>query len=212
MPEFWETYREQFRSQQARMPVYNKAPRILRESIIFPYLAGADFLRWWQGSELRDTIPYGRRMPVSTEQILHPYRYGQGDQPIPLRFTTAEPHVLYEDVLGEFDMRVLAADIAHTGPSAEITTPIALGWGGDRFRVYDTPAGPAMVWYVVWDDAASRFRFLAGTGQRLESRRRLGYRLEVTSLNVDGRPATKIVIAPDRWLGWKQTAGVEIVK
>ncbi|HXI20956.1 MAG TPA: hypothetical protein VNH46_07725, partial [Gemmatimonadales bacterium] len=59
MPEFWETYREQLRSQQARMRVYSKAPRILRESLIFPYLAGADFLRWWAGSELRDSLPYG---------------------------------------------------------------------------------------------------------------------------------------------------------
>lgn len=210
MPEFWETYREQFRSQQASMPVYGKAPRILRESIIFPYLAGADFLRWWQGSELRDTIPYGPRMPVSTEQILHPYRYGRGDQPVALRFTVAEPHVLYEDVMGEFDMRVLAADLARSGPAAEITTPIAVGWGGDRFRVYDTPAGPAMVWYIVWDDLPSRFRFMAGTGQRLESRRRLGYRLEVSSLQLGERPATRIVIAPDQWLGWKQPAGVEI--
>jgi hypothetical protein len=212
MPEFWETYREQLRGQQAKMPVYSKAPRILRESIIFPYLAGADFLRWWQGSELRDTIPYGPRMPVSTEQILHPYRYGRGDQPIALRFTATEPHVLYEDVIGEFDMRVLAADLAHAGPTAEITTPIALGWGGDRFRVYETPAGPAMVWYILWDDAASRFRFLGGTGQRLESRRRLGYRMETASLELGDRPATRIVIAPDKWLGWKQTAAVEVAR
>jgi hypothetical protein len=212
MPEFWETYREQFRTQQAAMPVYSKAPRILRESIIFPYLAGADFLRWWQGSELRDTIPYGPRMPVSTEQILHPYRYGRGDQPIPLRFTAPEPHVLYEDVMGEFDMRVLAADLAHAGPAAEITTPLALGWGGDRFRVYETPAGPAMVWYILWDDAAARFRFLSGTGQRLESRRRLGYRMETSSLEVGDRPGTRIVIAPDNWLGWKQTASVEVAR
>jgi hypothetical protein len=212
MPEFWESYREQLRAQQTRMPVYSKAPRIIRESIIFPYLAGADFLRWWEGSELRDTIPYGPRMPVSTEQILHPYRYGRGDQPITLRFTAPEQHVLFEDVMGEFDLRVLAADLAHTGPTAEITTPQALGWGGDRFRVYETPAGPAMVWYIVWDDPASRFRFLNTTGQRLEARRRLGYRLETTSVELGERPAVRIVIAPDRWTGWKQPAPVEIVQ
>jgi hypothetical protein len=211
MPEFWETYREQFRGMQAKMPIFNKAPRILRESLIFPYLAGADFLRWWQGSELRDTIPYGPRMPVSTEQIIHPYRYGRGDQPVTLRFQAPEDGVLYEDVMGEFDMRVLAADVAHAGPTADINTPLALGWGGDRFRVYETPGGPAMVWYITWDDAASRFRFLNTTGQRLESRRRLGYRLELTSLELSARPATRIVIAPDKWPGWKQPAMVEVV-
>jgi hypothetical protein len=211
MPEFWETYREQFRKQQTTMPVYGKAPRILRESIVFPYLAGADFLRWWEGSELRDTLPYGLRMPVSSEQVLHPYRYGQGDQPISLRFTAEEPQVVYEDVLGEFDMRVLAADLAHSGATAEIGTPLALGWGGDRFRIHDTPGGAAMVWYIVWDDLPSRVRFLATAGQRLESRRRLGYRLAIASLTVDHRPATRIVIAPEKWPGWKRIAGVRVV-
>lgn len=212
MPEFWETYREQLRGQQSRMPVFNKSPRILRESVIFPYLAGADFLRWWQGSELRDTVPFGKRMPVSSEQILHPNRYGQGDQPVVVRFTTEEQRVLYEDVMGEFDIRVFAADLASAPATMDVTSPIALGWGGDRFRVYDSPKGPAMVWYIVWDDAQARFRFMSTTGQRLESRRKLGYRLEVNSLEFGPRPATRIVIAPDSWTGWNRIATAEVVE
>jgi hypothetical protein len=212
MPELWESTREKIRTQQAEMPVYRKTPRVLREGLLFPYLAGADFLRWWAGSERRDSLPYGPRMPVSTEQILHPYRYGRGDQPITLRFTAEEPHVLYEDVMGELDLRILAADLASAAPNAEIQTPLALGWGGDRFRVYQTPAGPAMVWYIVWDDVPSRTRFLGTTGQRLELRRRLGYRMELTNPSIQDHPATRIVLAPNEWLGWKQIAGVEIVK
>src|SRR5262249_5480262 len=137
-------------------------------------------------------------------------RYGRGDEPLTVRFTADEPNVLYEDVMGEFDMRVLAADLAHAGPTSEITTPIALGWGGDRFRTYETPNGSAMVWYVIWDDVASRFRFLATTGQRLESRRKLGYSLEITSSTIGGRPATRIVIAPEKWSGWKSLPTVTV--
>lgn len=211
MPEFWDTYREQFRTQQRNMPVFSKAPRILRESIIFPYLAGADFLRWWAGSEHRDSLPFGPRMPVSTEQILHPDRYGRGDAPVTLRFAVPERRVLYEDVMGEFDMRVLAADLASSSANTEIQTPLALGWGGDRFRVYDTPAGPAMVWYIAWDDSLARTRFQSGTGQRLESRRRLGYRLELSERPIGHHPGTRIVIAPEGWLGWRQIAGIEVV-
>jgi hypothetical protein len=210
MPEFWDTYRGQFRTQQANMPVFNKAPRILRESMIFPYLAGADFLRWWAGSEHRDTVPFGARMPVSTEQILHPERYGRGDQPITLRFAAAEPRVIYEDVLGEFDIGILAADLAHA-PTAEIQTPPALGWGGDRFRVYETPGGAAMVWYIAWDDSTARNRFLVTTGHQLESRRRLGYRMELSSPRIGPQPGTRVVIAPDGWVGWKQIMGIEVV-
>ncbi len=211
MPEFWETYREQFRSQQTRMPVFARAPRILRESVIFPYLAGADFLRWWKGSELRDTLPYGPRMPVSTEQILHPHRYGKGDRPLTVRFTRPEPSVIYEDVIGEFEMRVLAAELSPAGSVAEIATPMALGWGGDRFRIYETPAGPAMVWYVAWDDVTARTRFQGGTGTRLGSSRRLGYRLEVSPLKLGSTPATRIVIAPGAWAGWQSVVPAEIV-
>jgi len=211
MPEFWETYREQFRRLQANMPVFTKAPRLLRESIIFPYLAGADFIRWWRGSELRDTVPFGPRMPVSSEQILHPHRYGRGDQPLSLRFAAEEPRVLYEDVLGEFEMRVLAAELANLAATAEIGTPLALGWGGDRFRIYDTPDGPAMLWYIAWDDSASRTRFEGGTGMRLEARRRLGYRLTVTPLELGEVPATRIVIAPQKWAGWEKPTPIHLV-
>lgn len=210
MPEFWETYRDQFRKQQAEMPVFTKAPRLLRESIIFPYLAGADFIRWWRGSELRDTQPYGPRMPVSTEQILNPHRYGRGDQPITLRFAAEESGILYEDVLGEFEMRVLVAELNNLAPTAEIGTPLALGWGGDRFRVYETPDGPAMLWYIAWDDTTARARFEGGTGTRLETRRPLGYRLEVKPLALGGIPATRVVIAPQPWAGWRHLAPVVI--
>ncbi len=210
MPEFWETYRDQFRKQQAEMPVFTKAPRLLRESIIFPYLAGADFIRWWRGSELRDTLPYGPRMPVSTEQILNPHRYGRGDQPITLRFAEEESGILYEDVLGEFEMRVLVAELNNLAPTAEIGTPLALGWGGDRFRVYETPDGPAMLWYIAWDDTTARTRFEGGAGTRLEARRPLGYRLEVKPIALGAVPATRVVIAPQAWAGWQHLTPVVI--
>jgi hypothetical protein len=142
---------------------------------------------------------------------MHPERYGRGDQPVTLRFVTPEPRVIYEDVMGEFDLRILAADLADASSSTEILTPLALGWGGDRFRVYETPGGAAIVWYIAWDDSTARNRFLASSGQRLESRRRLGYRLELTSPTIGSHPATRIVIAPEHWLGWKQITPVRVM-
>jgi hypothetical protein len=128
---------------------------------------------------------------------------------VSLRFTAAESGVIYEDVFGEFDMRVLAADLLEAPMTAEIATALPLGWGGDRFRVYQSADGPALVWYVVWDDDLSRTRFLNGTAQRLESRRRLGYRLVVTSLSVSRQPATRVVLAPEHWPGWGHLPTVE---
>lgn len=45
-PEFWTQFRETIRQDQQRMPIFSSAPLILREGLIFPYLGGADFVRW----------------------------------------------------------------------------------------------------------------------------------------------------------------------
>ncbi len=194
-PEFWQLYREQVREQQSSMPVFARAPLVVREALIFPYLAGAEFMHWWANSAFRDSVPYGPRMPVSTEQILSPERYARGDTPVDIRFPS-DSGVLYEDVLGESEIRVLMARLAGT---SEVRAAGPIGWGGDRYRVYGTPQGPALVWYVVWDDKKSADRFLWGYGGKLRSVTRKGYRAELENLELGGKPATMYVLAPEGW-------------
>jgi hypothetical protein len=205
-PQFWELYREQVRQQQSSMPVFREAPLILRESLIFPYLQGAEFMHWWAESPFRDTLPYGRRMPQSTEQIIHPERYARGDLPLTLAFPNGE-RALYEDVLGENEIRVV---LAHLAGSDEVQTVVPIGWGGDRFRLYTTAAGPALVWFVVWDDAPSAARFLRSAAAGLRHTARRGYRAALDSLAVDGRPATRYVLAPADWPRWKDLPAVTV--
>jgi hypothetical protein len=179
------------------MPVFAKAPLIVREALIFPYLAGAEFMHWWKESG-RDSIPYGPRMPVSTEQILFPDRYARGDAPVTLAFPP-DTAIVYEDVLGEGEIRVLMSQLAG---SSEVRSRGPIGWGGDRYRVYATPAGPALVWYVVWDDPKSADRFLWGYGGKLRSTARKGYRTVLENFELGGKPATRYVLAPEGWDGW----------
>jgi hypothetical protein len=197
-PEFWDMYREQVRDQQASMPVFAKAPLIVREALIFPYLEGAEFMHWWETSAWKDSVPYGPRMPVSTEQILFPDRYAGGDAPVALAFRS-DTGLVYEDVLGEGEIRVLMARLAGA-PEVKTRTPI--GWGGDRYRVYSSPTGPALIWYVVWDDSRSADRFTWGYGGRLRATSRPGYRTELEALELEGKPATRYVLAPADWDGW----------
>jgi hypothetical protein len=197
-PEFWELYRDQVRQQQSSMPVFARAPLVVREALIFPYLAGAEFMHWWESSPFRDSVPYGPRMPVSTEQILFPERYARRDLPVALGFSP-DSAVLYEDVLGESEVRILMARLAG---AQEVRTGSPIGWGGDRYRVYGTPAGPALVWYLVWDDKRSAERFTWGYGGKLRSTTRKGYRTVVESLELEGQPATLYVLAPEAWVGW----------
>jgi hypothetical protein len=207
-PEFWAQYADQIRMGQASMPVFARAPMVVREALVFPYLAGAEFMHWWENSPLRDTVPYGPRMPVSTEQILFPERYARRDIPVDLRFASG-PAPLYEDVLGEGEVRVLMASLAG---SKEIKRGNPSGWGGDRYRVYQTPAGPALVWYVVWDDDRSAEQFASTSGGRLRTTGRKGYRAALDHIEVDDRPAMRYVLAPEAWEGWREIPQASVVK
>jgi hypothetical protein len=68
--------------------------------------------------------------------------------------------------------------------------------------VYDTPGGPALVWYVVWDDQRSADRFVRSAGPGLRHTARAGYRAELGATSIGGRSATRYVLAPERWAGW----------
>jgi hypothetical protein len=206
-PEFWEEYREQVADQQDAMPVFAHAPLLVKETLLFPYLDGAEFMRWWRTTPFGDSLPSGTRMPASTEQILSHDRYLKRDQPLELHFVSG-PSRTYEDGLGELEIRVLDAQLRGDVEVPREMAPI--GWGGDLYGVYDSPQGAALVWYVVWDDGASADRFMAGTGARLRAREQPGYRAELIRIEVDGRPASRFVIAPVGWTGWRDPPRVVV--
>lgn len=204
-PQFWDLYRDQVRQQQSAMPVFARAPLVVREALIFPYLDGAEFMHWWTTDGPKDTLPFGPRMPVSTEQILHPDRYARGDAPVPLAFA-GDSGIVYEDVLGENEIRVLLAVLAG---SDEVQTVVPIGWGGDRYRVFETPGGPALVWYVAWDDRRSADRFLKSAGPALGRTARPGYRATLEAVTGAGKPGVRYVLAPAGWGRWGKLPEVE---
>ena len=222
LPSFWEA-RVATMAQQRRMPAFAHASRWLRETLIFPYLAGADFVRWYATTH-PGRQPYGAAMPVSTEQILHPDRYAAGDAPLELAFVPPSPDtVRYEDDLGEFETRLLFAELLDDS-TEEQAAWLASGWGGDRFRVLG-PGFDALVWYSAWDNSAAAGRFAKGLERAWARRRSVGgpgrpggpggpaTRLwEVTRLTLDGRPLVRLVDAPVGWSGWKSVPRIMIVK
>src|SRR2546428_12004236 len=132
LPNFWEL-RTALGGQQDQMKVFGSAPLWLRESLIFPYLGGAEFVRWFD-HEYPGKQPYGVLMPISTEQILHPARYAAGDRPDALAFESpGRDTVRYADGLGGFGIRLLL----HQYPGDDTTAaPVATGWNrGRRARV-----------------------------------------------------------------------------
>jgi len=211
LPNFWEL-RNALGEQQAQMGVFSHAPMWLRESLIFPYLAGAQFVRWFEEKH-PDKQPFGALMPTSTEQILHTDRYDAGDRPVVLAFVGAPPDTLrYENDLGEFETRLLLQQL--TGSEPEATT-LASGWGGDRYQVLG-PAADALVWYSVWDHEAQADRFAKGLkrawAQRWPAARAGERRSSIVRLSVGGLPGVRLVDAPPKWGGWARLPQVKVVK
>ena len=207
----WDFITSRLRAGPMARPAYRRSPLWLRESLLAPYLYGAQFVNYWHASKFADTLPFGPRLPVSTEQILHFDRYAAGDQPVRLRFRDEADGGpgLAEDVVGELEVQMLVAQLAG---AASLARPAPLGWGGDRYRLIGTPAGAALVWYLVWDDPESAAAFRRSTGTALAARRLPGYRVAFDTLTLSGAPADRYVVAPADWPGWQHLPVVEVVR
>lgn len=201
LPSFWEQ-RTVLNQQQAQMKEYAGAPLWLRETLVFPYLAGADFVRWYE-SQHPAQHPFGNAMPRSTEQILHPDRYAAGDRPVDLAFEGNAPDtVRYEDGLGELEIRLLFQQLLGD-PTGLRATPLAEGWGGDRYQVFGADSTQlALVWYSVWDEAAAADRFDRSLKRAWQARQRPGRIAKIERLTISGRHGVRLVDAPQGWSGW----------
>ena len=164
-------------AQNSQFPVFQRAPRIIRETMLFPYIAGAGFVQamWRTPLNPNDKFPapLGTSLPQSTEQVLHPERLLQTrDEPTELRFTGAAPgKQLYENTLGELETGILLTE--HLG-----TRDAASGWDGDRYRVVGVDGRKLLLWQSVWDDASSADRFAAAYRSIAAKRRDRAIRVE----------------------------------
>ncbi len=199
LPELTPQLEPLIEAQNEQFPVFRSAPRIIRETLLFPYVHGAAFVQalWREGAGVDGAgfpAPLGERLPMSTEQVLHPAeRFLEArDAPTELALAPADAgwRSLYEGTLGELETSVLLTE--HLGRGA---APAAIGWDGDRYVLLESPAGArALVWYTVWDDPAAADAFAAAYRRVLE--RRAGRHGRVEARTADGRPVVRIVDAP----------------
>jgi hypothetical protein len=173
------------REVQHDSPVMDEAPASVGIELLFPYTSGAAFVDRLLGEGGWDAVDAAYAdMPASTEQILHPLKYLERDEPslvaLPDPTTVLGDgwRVVDEDTLGELQTSVLLADFAPgegfngiTGDTAlpESARNAAAGWDGDRFALWEDGDGEreSLVWRSVWDtpqDARAFSRALAQFG------------------------------------------------
>jgi hypothetical protein len=133
-------------------PVLARAPAYVRSALLFPYADGLGFLHAFRQrhpwSSLADVY---RDPPRSASQILHPERYfDRREDPLPIELPDlaallpAGSRPVIEDELGELG---LGEALRRFLGDADAT-----GWRGDRYVLWDVPAGvPVLMSLTAWD-------------------------------------------------------------
>jgi hypothetical protein len=141
-----------------------KAPRIVRETVLFPLREGADFIAQlfeeggWDAVNDAYSDP-----PVSTEQVLHMQKYIDREEP----HQTAIPDISADlgrgwnqvnaDTMGEFLLRVFLEEYLDSTRAAEAVA----GWGGDHYSLLNGPLGERLLISMIsWDTFEYAAEFL----------------------------------------------------
>ena len=157
LPGAWDRVREEIRNRQGEMPVFATAPMVIQESLLFPYLSGAEFVR--RVKEKRGSHDPFRDIPRSTEQILHPPSFLSTPPDEPTTVTLPAPRgatKVYENDMGEFGTRLVVYDYLRDAQTAQRA---AAGWDGDRFMVVERGRESGIVWAIVWDSPVDAGEF-----------------------------------------------------
>jgi len=209
LPGGWDRIREMIRDNQGSMPIFAAAPKVIQETLIFPYLSGAEFYRNYRERK-PGSIIYND-MPVSTEQVIHPAAFFlTRDNPTRVTLgTLSNATKVYDNDLGEFETRLFLFQQLNDQNEA---VRGATGWDGDRYAVVNTPQGQGIVWLTVWDSSVEAGEFFHMAGQSVEKRystkaatgstdlvkkySAAGRTVQVSTLEIQGRPVVIYVDIP----------------
>lgn len=171
-------------------------PFFLKESTYFPYITGAEFVTeiWTEGGwEAVNKV--WENPPTTTEQIIHPEKYLEGEAAAPVAIADPLPafgedwRLLEYNENGELVTRIF---LQNGGASEREANTAADGWGGDGHYVITNDDETAMVWTSTWDtqdDADEYFDTLADVETE---------RLDADREDVDDDTVT---ITGDGWYG-----------
>ncbi|TET86816.1 MAG: hypothetical protein E3J34_03060 [Dehalococcoidia bacterium] len=142
---------------------FDAAPRVIQKNLIFPYESGLNFVMALIEQDGWDVVDQAYSdPPQSTEQILHPEKYLERDEPQAIEMPDLENALgggwkqVDSDVLGEFNIRIYLETFVDTAEAATA----AEGWDGDRY-VYlkDTDDRKLLVLNSLWDSVSDSQEF-----------------------------------------------------
>jgi hypothetical protein len=149
-----------------RTPELEAVPRVLRASLVAPYVDGVLFVhRLRRAGGWKAVDAAWRSPPQTTEQLLHPLKYAAAEPPesvpLPPPPKTGQWNCAYRDVFGEEGLRIAL----ETWLSRRGAANASEGWAGDRAVLYrsagfggDGRERFAVAWRVRFDPAGEHDR------------------------------------------------------
>jgi hypothetical protein len=136
--------------------VLNNVPFIVGSTVTFPEYEGGSFVAYMYATSGNwDAVnEVYNNPPVSTEQIIHPQKYLDGELPIETELTDVRSELgigwsrLSTNRMGEFILRTWLEQQL----DFETASTAAAGWGGDQYTLLLGPGGESVfVLLVNWD-------------------------------------------------------------
>lgn len=178
VPDFGSMVRPSLEGMRGQYPALAGAPRVLQESLLFPYLEGAGYVQelWSRGERV---APFGPYLPLSSEQVLTRNR---DDRPLRISLAVDGGASVHQDDMGRLELGILLD--THAGDGA---ARFARGWGGDRYVLVDLPGGgQGLALVVAWDTAEARDAFVTALQGVLA---RISPSATLVATELEGHPA-----------------------
>jgi hypothetical protein len=157
-------------------PELAKAPKILQDSLLFPYLAGTKFTQqilkatggWPDFHKVFDNPP------ASTQQIMHPELYLQGVRPPKITLPETKGVIsgdwkkLDENKMGEFGVLEVLKQFLDKDRAATLSS----AWSSDRYAIFEDQKDKRtiLIFRIRLASDADAARFFGGYSEVLESK------------------------------------------
>lgn len=157
LPGGWESLRSAIRDAQSTQPIFAAAPMVIQESLLFPYISGAEFVRRFLQQRKGQMV--WSQLPVSTEQVLRDRAFFGTPPDVPSEIKLPPvPQTLDTNDFGEFGTRLFLFQHIKDQDAA---IRDASGWDGDRYVLAKTGAGNSFAWVTVWDTPLDAAEFVS---------------------------------------------------
>jgi len=166
---------------------FKQSPRAIRESLVFPYEQGSEWAtRVYKRGGWASVSQAYAKLPLSSEQILHPEKYF--DYELPVKVALPDVRTLLGagwkridyDVNGEWSLYLILDQFLNA--SAE-SRRAAAGWAGDRYALYEgSKSGDLLiVQLTAWDTPNDAREFFDAYAKRTWRRYPKAEATEITS-------------------------------